>query len=115
MPLIPKRKPGGQPKNKNAEKHGFYAAGVSPALRRALTRAKELDNAGLYEEIRLARAYMTRLLAHKPANHDIIIRLVSTIARMVAVDHGLNRNEEDAIGGALQELLAELLPDREVP
>lgn len=110
-----RRKPGGQPNNVNAKTHGFYSKGVSPGLAHALERAKELDNASLFQEIRLARAYMTQMLEIAPENHDIINRLLNTIVRAVAIDHSLSRDEEDAIGTALSDLLAEILPERKIP
>jgi hypothetical protein len=113
--MTEKKNPGGQPGNTNALKHGFYCEGVSPALAHALERAKGLTEGTLYEEIKLARSYLSYMLQEVPANHDIINRLLNTIVRAVAIDHGLNRLEEDAIGGALQDLLAELLPERDTP
>lgn len=83
-------------------------------MRNALRRAKDLDAHALILEIQLARARLAELIGLEPANHDILLRLMSTITRMVAVNHSLSPQDERTLGGALQELLAELMPDREI-
>jgi hypothetical protein len=109
------RKPGAQPGNKNAEKHGYYSAAVAPILRRHYERAIDMaDWESLRHEIDLARAQLARLLAREPNNHDILVRLVNTIARTLALNFRLSRNEEHELGTALSDMLAELMPDREV-
>jgi len=81
-------------------------------MRSAIRRAVDLDNSGLVQEIQLARARLAGLIAIEPTNHDILLRMMGTLTRMVAINHALNPTEERALGGALQELLAELLPER---
>lgn len=109
---MPKRTPGGQPRNQNARRHGFYAAGVSTAMRNALRRARALDDTGLTQEIQLARARLAQLLDIEPENHEVLQKMLGTLTRMIATNHKLDHGQERAIGGALQELLAELIPHR---
>ena len=104
-----KKQRGGQPGNHNAQTHGFYSAGLNAATRNVLRRARNAD-AQLYEEIALARAHLFRLLQLEPENHDILVRMLNTIARLAALNHNMGPAEERQLGGALQELLAELLP-----
>jgi hypothetical protein len=112
---LAKRRPGGQPDNKNAEKHGYYAAAVSPAMRNALRRAQRLqDGDTLRNEIALARAHVYQLLQLDPTNHEILRGFLNTIARMLRDQYNLSRNEEHELGAALTEMLAELMPDREI-
>jgi hypothetical protein len=83
-------------------------------MRGVIQRAAALDNTGLIHEIQLARARLAGLIAVEPTNHDVLLRMMGTITRMVAINHALTPTEERALGGALQELLAELLPDRTI-
>ena len=108
---MPKKQPGAQPGNSNARRHGFYAAGVTTAMRNALRRARNLDDSGLAEEIPLARARLAELIRIEPENHEVLRHMLDTITRMVAVNHKLKPPQERALGRALEELLAELMPD----
>ncbi len=48
-----KRRPGGQPGNQNARKHGFYSRSVNPEHRKQLRAAADVE--GLDQEIALLR------------------------------------------------------------
>lgn len=104
-----KRKPGAQPGNNNAHKHGFYAKALGTAGAGVLRRARGLGPSSLLEEIALARARLYLLIGKEPTNHDILIRTLGTITRMVAVNHNLTGEEEREFGAAMQETLAELV------
>lgn len=109
-----KRQRGAQPHNQNARRHGYYSRALGPALRNAYRRAAKLDDSGLVAEIRLARAKVSELMRLEPENHEILRGMLSTMTRMIAINHNLDAGEERDLGGALQELLAELLPDRQL-
>ena len=53
-----KRKHGGQPGNKNAQKHGFYSRHYQAEEK---TRLDESDNLSVEDELDLLRLYMDRL------------------------------------------------------
>ncbi|MBF6606809.1 MAG: hypothetical protein IVW53_14670 [Chloroflexi bacterium] len=111
---MPKRQRGAQPGNSNARRHGYYSSALSPAMRNAYRRAKDLDDTGLRLEIRLARARIHELLAIEPENTDILEKMLGTMTRMIAVNFKLTHNEEREFGTAMQELLAELMPTERI-
>jgi hypothetical protein len=65
---LPKRSRGGQPGNRNALKHGFYAASFPSA------EVRDLENTtftGLSEEIALLRVYIRRVIERSRGVEDL--------------------------------------------
>lgn len=109
MPLLRRRR-GAQPGNRNALKHGYYSPAMGKASRNAFRRAKGLDPQDLAEEIALCRARIFGLLDKEPENHNIIVDMLRTLTRMASVHHDLNPDQEREFAGALEQLVAELMP-----
>lgn len=100
-----RRRPGAQPGNRNAVKHGFYARNLTDSLREAVTGAFELEATDLTGEIAIARAKLMQLLDAAPENIDALTRIVDSIARLAATHARLNASDE---GQLQQAMLAEL-------
>ena len=114
------KKPGGQPGNKNAARHGFYSARFQPAEKADLTRtaSEKLDVIG---EIALLRTYINRLakqieLKEKPDEKAIaslylltnMTIAVSTQVRTHYLIYGKGSEVEISITQALEEIRLEL-------
>ena len=69
-PSQTKRKRGGQKGNRNARKHGFYSATLSPAETRQLWDIMNLEGAD--PEIALIRVKLQSSLEHDPGNPRVI-------------------------------------------
>jgi len=65
-----KRKRGGQKGNRNAHKHGFYSAALSPAETSQLWNVANLE--GVDPEIALIRVKLQSALEHDPGNRRVI-------------------------------------------
>lgn len=104
------RKPGAQKKNQNARKHGFYSAAFNKEGKNLLARAARIDAASLSNEIDLARATILQLKAKDPKNVVVLQLCLRTLVRIVAVNHALNRRQEDELHDSLQHLITTLLP-----
>lgn len=105
-----RRKPGAQPKNKNAHKHGFYAGALSAAQRKVLRRAAALDPAELTQEIALLRARIAELLEAEPSNLQVLILALRQLTKMVAINYGLSAGEQDEVHDSLRDLILSLTP-----
>jgi hypothetical protein len=95
------RKRGGQPGNKNARKHGFYATRLLPSEAKDLAAVKLVDMA---DEIELVRIQIRRLLSdasQEPASLDQRLELIKVICiavrslnRLVRTQHLINPHNE---------------------
>lgn len=104
------RKRGAQKGNRNAHKHGFYAAAFTPAGRNVLRRAARIDAKSLTHEIDLLRATLFELKRDYPKNILVLQMCARTLVRLIAVNHGLNRVQEDELHDSLQNLITTLIP-----
>jgi len=113
-----KRKPGGQPANKNAQKHGFYSKQFSADESKRLDKQDSTDVLG---EINLLRVYIDRLANHielkdKPNDDDLkalntlslITQSISTLTRTHYLVRGKSGAVTDSILQALEELRLEM-------
>jgi len=105
-----RRKRGAQPGNSNARTHGFYADAVGPKARRILRRAFALDPDDIEHEIALMRTKMHQLSSTDPDNLSILTLAGGLLVRLVALQHGLNANEEHEIHESLYTLIKDLSP-----
>lgn len=125
MVRIPRRTQGGQPGNHNALRHGIYAGLFGAKADKILRRAREMDPAQLNEEIALLRTTLTRLGVNEDAataadadktkerarvNLELLATLMRTLIRAVAVQHGLNKHQEDGINDSMISLIRTLIP-----
>ena len=65
-----RRKRGGQKGNRNARKHGFYSAALTPAETRQLWNLSNLE--GVDPEVALIRVKLQSSLQHDPDNRRVI-------------------------------------------
>jgi hypothetical protein len=86
MPRI-KRKPGAQPGNHNARKHGFYSRNISPEQLANLPPATKTP--GLDSEIALLRLKISSIVHDDPHNLDPLLRTVASLRLAVATRHKL--------------------------
>jgi hypothetical protein len=98
-----RRKPGGQPGNTNALKHGFYTKNFSLAERRGLQAAEGLVLGG---EIGLLRVLIRRFAEQVQVNQDVslnesaqhlavVIEAMSRLASLLRTDHMLGGQQTD--------------------
>jgi hypothetical protein len=88
MPRI-KRKPGGQPGNHNARKHGFYSRTLAPEQLANLPPATRTP--GLDAEIALLRIKIRSIVQDDPHNLDPLLRTVSTLRLAVKTWYDVTR------------------------
>ena len=81
-----KRKPGAQPGNQNARKHGFYSKVLTPEQQRLLTFASIPGIAG---EIAILRMTIASIVEKEPKNLDPLLRTMSALRRTVRMRHDL--------------------------
>jgi len=111
------RKPGAQPGNQNARKHGYYARHLTAEELEALSL--EAQDAALADEIALQRVLNNRLLAAMAqAKTDDLLRIahlltVSTgrIARLLRDQRALSGEAADGLLQALQKGAEEILTE----
>lgn len=104
------RKRGAQPGNRNALKHGFYASALSAKQRNILRRAARIDPHDLEQEISLLRSRIHQLVATEPDNLQVLTLAGRLLVRMVAVNYGLSKVQEEGIHDSLKELVETLMP-----
>ena len=102
------RKRGAQPKNRNAYTHGFYSQALTPEARKVLKRAERINPRELQHEIDLMRTAMYRLQEIDQKNVTVLVLAGGLLVKMIAVKHGLSKEQEDGIHDSLRTLLQDL-------
>jgi len=87
-----KRKPGAQPGNQNARKHGFYSKVLTPEQQRALTCA---SFPGIDSEIAILRLQIASLVKKDLTNLDPILRTISALRLTVRQRHDILNKRPD--------------------
>ena len=100
----PKRKRGGQPGNRNARTHGFYAAGLTDDEIGRLWEA--MRNDGLPPEAAVLRIKLDTALERDPANRRVRRDAARLMARLYSARCGLD-GEDGAVLGLLVRALLE--------
>ena len=77
----PPQKRGGQPGNRNARTHGFYAGSLTSREQEHLVQAVELK--GLHSEIAFLRVKPLALISSQRASPELLLRATRTLTRMV--------------------------------
>ncbi len=101
-----KRLRGAQTGNQNSRKHGFYSSFVTPAERRKLKKASELE--GLKHEMDFLRVKLGTMMSNPDVTISQIAAAVGVITRVASVEHRLSgvENEQDRLvenlGGVLE-------------
>ena len=109
------RTKGGQPKNQNARKHGFYSEAFGKSLAGVFRHAETLDKKQLADEIDALRTCLNNFIDvtktnRTPNDLNTVALLSRTIIRAVAVHHGLTPEQENGIHQALRDLINDLIP-----
>ena len=78
------RRPGGQPGNQNARKHGLYSNSLTQEQREALQDARDADH--LADEVAILRVKLRSLLAQPDPDYALILRGLDTLARLVRAE-----------------------------
>jgi hypothetical protein len=107
-PRPPRRKPGGQPGNTNARKHGLYEEVLTPVGRAAFRAALELGPADLHREIALCRQRIEALVDADSDNLDLLARMVNALARLAATHFHLSASDRDRLTEAMHNVLADI-------
>ncbi len=81
---LPRRR-GGQPGNRNARKHGFYASALSPEQQESLEDAAALKD--LQSEIALMRVKLSDLTGNPNASYELTLKAVNVVGRLIAIQH----------------------------
>ena len=113
------KKPGGQPGNTNALKHGFYSKNFSLAERRGLQAAEGLV---LGDEIGLLRVLIRRFVEQIQANQGVslnesvqhlavISEAMSRLASLLRTDHMLGGSETDTFMMSLNRAMTSVLEE----
>jgi hypothetical protein len=92
----PKRRPGGQPGNQNARKHGFYAHALSQDEQPLLQRAAQLD--GLQSELALLRATLLGVVRRPDPPYAVLMDMTRLITRMVSVQRRISARRKPSAG-----------------
>jgi hypothetical protein len=112
--MIEKKKPGGQPGNQNAFKHGLYASSFSRQERQKLENLQEAD---LQQEIEMLRVMTKRVfeMAEGVDSLDTAVKVLTSLgvsatrlANLVRVQRTLDQDEELDMGRAISRALAEM-------
>ncbi len=101
-----KRKPGGQPGNQNARKHGFYSNALTPELQELMLPAKQLEGVDL--ELALARAKVKSIVANDPNNYAVLFDGLSVIGRLGATKNRLGKHTSRQFSRALKIVIEDL-------
>lgn len=104
----PKRKPGGQPGNTNALKHGFYSEALAEAARAKYEEARERGPIDLSEEVAICRERLYRLIEASPDRIDLLARLVNGLARLAATHFHLTGSDADRLTTAMHNVLQDI-------
>ena len=91
MPRI-KRKRGGQPGNRNARKHGFYAANLSPQEISELWNI--LNQGGIEPELAILRMKLGFILRYAPGNHRLLREITGLLYKWYRSRYGFNREDK---------------------
>jgi hypothetical protein len=113
-PLPPvKKKRGGQPNNRNALKHGFYARGFDRAILKDLTiRDPQLDDEILLLRVFIRRVYERTQRSDSSAEDINTLRALAlaslTIGRLIKINQGFEPNHQDVFSQAIEEAVAHI-------
>jgi hypothetical protein len=98
-----KRKHGGQKGNRNARKHGFYSATLSPAETSQLWNITNLE--GVDPEIALIRVKLQSSLQHDPGNRRVIREASRLLAKWYSANYGLDPTDRNYLKTVVENLL----------
>ena len=104
----PTRKPGAQPGNTNAFKHGFYSEALATAARARYADAREIGPVNLAEEIAVCRTHLYSLIEADPERIDLLAKIVNALARLAATHFHLSGSDTERLTAAMTTVLADI-------
>jgi hypothetical protein len=102
-PTPVRRKHGGQKGNRNACKHGFYSATLSPAETSQLWNITNLE--GVDPEIALIRVKLQSSLQHDPANRRVIREASRLLVKWYSANYRLDPTDRNYLKTVVESLL----------
>lgn len=110
-----RRKPGGQPGNQNARKHGFYSQAITPELQALILPARQIE--GIDMELALARAKVKSIAAHDPKNYAVLFDALAIVGQLSGTKQRLGKHTSRQFSRALKLVLEDLalLGDKPTP
>ena len=103
--MKPKRKPGGQPGNLNAVKHGLYSSVLDRVGQERFALALTLSPTDLHREIALLRERAERLLSADATDLDLLRQTLGTLARLAATHYHISGTDADRLTEAMSNVL----------
>jgi hypothetical protein len=98
-----KRKRGGQKGNRNASKHGFYSATLSPAQTRQLWNITNLE--GVDPEIAFIRVKLQSSLQNDPGNRRVIREASRLLVKWYSANYRLDPTDRSYLKTVVENLL----------
>jgi hypothetical protein len=98
-----KRKRGGQKGNRNARKHGFYSATLSPAQTSQLWSITNLE--GLDPEIALIRVKLQSSLQYDPGNRRVIREASRLLVKWYSANYRLDPADRSYLKTVVENVL----------
>ena len=98
-----KRKRGGQKGNRNARRHGFYSATLSPAETRQLWNITNLE--GVDPEIAFVRVKLQSSLQHDPGNLRVIREASRLLVKWYSANYRLDPTDRNYLKSVVENLL----------
>jgi hypothetical protein len=98
-----KRKRGGQKGNRNACKHGFYSAALSPAETRELWTIT--DQEGVDPELALIRVKLHSSLERDPGNRRVVREASRLLVKWYSENYGLDSIERNYLKAVVDNFL----------
>jgi hypothetical protein len=98
-----KRKRGGQKGNRNARKHGFYSATLSPAQTRQLWNITNLE--GVDPEIAFIRVKLQSSLQYDPGNRRVIREASRLLVKWYSANYRLDPTDRNYLKTVVENLL----------
>jgi uncharacterized protein YjcR len=98
-----KRKRGGQKGNRNARKHGFYSATLTPAETSQLRNITNLE--GIDPEIALIRIKLQSSLQCHPGNRRVIREASRLLAKWYSANYQLDPTDRNYLKTVVENLL----------
>jgi hypothetical protein len=98
-----KKSRGGQKGNRNARKHGFYSATLSPAETSQLWNITNLE--GVDPEIAFIRVKLQSSLQYNPGNRRVITEASRLLVKWYSENYGLDPTERSYLKTVVENLL----------
>ena len=98
-----KRKRGGQEGNRNASKHGFYSATLSPAETRQFENITNLE--GVDPEVAFVRVKLQSCLEQDPGNRRVIREASRLLVKWYSANYLLDANDSNYLRKVIENVL----------